>query len=66
MIGQRRSDLRALTKEVEEICNIEPRTNIEVWLVKAKEELKDFTTGPVCHIEILSHVRIVPLGPGGE
>jgi len=59
MIGKRHPDLRALTKELEEICNIEPRTNIEVWLVKAKEKFKDFTTGPVCYVEILRHGDIV-------
>jgi len=35
-------------KERQQIGNVDARTNIEVWLVKAAEKLKKITTGPVC------------------
>src|SRR5258706_9112006 len=55
VIGHRKANAAAFSKEFDQPGNVDAGADIEVRLVKTTEEFKYFTSGPGCGIQIVCH-----------
>src|SRR5258705_8684166 len=68
VIGKRYAGDSAAAQKRQQLCNIQPRADIEVRFVEVTEKLKHAAAGPPCQIniavpgyfEILCHAFILP------